>query len=87
MVVIESGTALQVLIGTVLSGAFLLFQVQAAPFRSLSDDFLASTTSFSLQTMFLCCIAFKYAALTDEPDIRDKMNEEQTESFSWRSIR
>ena len=52
MVTVESGTTLQVILGTLFSMIFLLFQVQAAPFKRLSDDYLAGACSFSLSSIF-----------------------------------
>ena len=50
---------LQLAMGTLLSAVFLLFQVQAAPYVAMADDFLASAASFSLVAIFLCSYAFK----------------------------
>ena len=50
---------LQLAMGTLLSAVFLLFQVQAAPYVAMADDFLASSASFSLVAIFLCSYAFK----------------------------
>ena len=38
---------MQIVVGTLLSGVFLLFQVQASPYKDTADDFLASASSFS----------------------------------------
>ena len=50
---------LQLIVGTLLSAVFLLFQVQASPYVAMADDFLASAASFGLVAIFLCSIAFK----------------------------
>ena len=39
---------LQLVMGTMLSAAFLLLQVQASPYKEMFDDFLASASSFGL---------------------------------------
>ena len=50
---------LQLMMGTLLSAIFLLFQVLASPYKKLADDFLASSSSFGLVAVFLCSWAFK----------------------------
>ena len=47
---------LQLQLGTLIATVLLFFQVQAAPFRTMSDDYLGATASFSLLIMFLCSI-------------------------------
>ena len=71
------GTMLQLMLGTLLSVAYLLFQVQAKPFREISDDYLASAASFAIVVIFLTSYAFKDAELVNLPDIQDKMATEQ----------
>ena len=63
---------LQLIMGTALSAVFLLFQVQASPYKEMSDDFLASASSFGLVIAFICATAFKYSAFTDLNDIQDR---------------
>ena len=65
------------MIGALASAVLLLLQVQAAPYKAMSNDHLASVCSFSLSTVFLCCLGYKYAGLTDLEDIRAKMNRGQ----------
>ena len=59
MVVVQNGTMLQLLIGTLIAAILLFFQVQAAPYRRMGDDRLAGVASFSLLILFLCSTAFK----------------------------
>ena len=56
MVVVYNGKMLQLQLGTLIATMLLFFQVQAAPFRAMSDDFLGAAASFSLLIMFLCSI-------------------------------
>ena len=67
--VLLQGNVRQIFIATFMAGAFLLFQVQASPFRDKFDDYLASTASFSLLIIFLCAIAFKYDELTSLEEV------------------
>ena len=75
------GTMMQLMLGTLLSVAFLLFQVQAKPFREMSDDYLASAASLAIVVIFLTSYAFKDAELVNLPDIQDKMATEQRERY------
>eukprot|EP00966_Prymnesium_polylepis_P318861 7364348-Prymnesium_polylepis.1 len=68
---------MQLITGTLLAVAFLLFQVQASPYANMSDDLLASSLSFCVAAIFLCSYAFKEASLTGLGAIQDKMSIEQ----------
>ena len=68
--VLAQGSMLQLLLGVLLSAAFLLVQVQASPYKSVSDDFLASASSFSLVALFLCAQSFKQFELVGLEDIK-----------------
>ena len=77
MMVLLQDTMMQLVVGTLLAAAFLLFQVQASPYVNLSDDLLAAALSFCVVAVFLCSYAFKDAALTGLEAIQDKMSIEQ----------
>ena len=79
--VLMSGSMLQIILGTLFSAGFLLYQVQASPYTSAADDQLAASASFSLIVLFLCDYAFKDAALLDLPDIQQKMSREQKDIY------
>ena len=79
--VLYQDTMMQIVLGTLLSTAFLLFQVQASPFIEVSDDYLASAASLAIVVIFLVSSAFKYAELVDLPDIQDKMSLEQESRY------
>ena len=80
-IVVASGSALQIILGTVFSVVFLLFQVQSNPYVSLHDDHLSTACSFALTSIFICSIAFKYSSMTDLHDIQQKMSEEQRQIY------
>jgi len=44
-VTVEKGTILQITIGTVVSAAYLMIQVQAAPYNNQMDDHLAQASN------------------------------------------
>ena len=72
---------MQLVIGTLLSAAFLLFQVQASPYINMTDDLFASAVSFFLVVVFLVSASFKYSSLIDLKDIQSKMSNEQTDLY------
>ena len=77
MLMVYEGQMLQIMLGTIAAAILLFFQVQAAPYNDIADDYLASGASFSLLILFLCSIGFKFALLTDNADVWGKMSKEQ----------
>lgn len=53
-VTIEPGSMTQIALATIITAIFLLVQLQAKPYKNLSDDFLACVCSFALQMVFFC---------------------------------
>ena len=49
-----------------------LVQVQASPYRELGDDYFASSCSFCLCVVFVCCIVLKIETLTEVTPQRRK---------------
>ena len=85
-IIIEQGKMMQLALGTIVCGVFLLIQMQAKPYRNPSDDMLASASSFSLLMVFVCSIFYKYAALTDAEELQAKMSLEQREDYIMSSL-
>ncbi len=81
VMVLAQGSMMQLILGTLLSGGFLLYQVQASPYAEPSDDFLAAASSFALLAVFLCSIAFKEHELTGLPEIEREMSIEQADYY------
>ena len=81
LMVLAQDTMMQLIVGILLATAFMLFQVQASPYKELADDLLASLVSFALVVMFACSIAFKYAALTDLSELRPLLTREQQQLY------
>ena len=77
LMVLAQGSMLQLLSGGLVAAAFLLFQVQASPYKEMSDDFLASVCSFGLVCAFFCSYAFKDYELVGLEDIYARMSLEQ----------
>lgn len=59
MVIVRRGSLTQLVIGSLFSVVYLLVQMQAMPFRSTADDYLANACSFALVVVFVCSIMFK----------------------------
>jgi len=80
-VVVSPGTVLQIFLATLVSAIYLFIQLQAYPYKSLLDNFLAATTSAAILVVFLCAIIYKYIALTSEPELQAKMTKDQEEDY------
>ena len=80
-VVIEPGSVTQIALATIVTAVFLLVQLQSKPYKSASDDFLASAASFALLMLFICSIIYKYVELTDTEDVFNKMSLEQQQDY------
>ena len=80
-VTLMPGTIMQISIGTIVSAVYLMIQLQASPYKSQSDDYVAVASSFSLLMVFVCSIIYKYDALTSSEELQAKMSIEQTEDF------
>ena len=63
-VVIEQGTVVQLAYATLFTLLYLTIQVKASPFDNPSDDFLATTCSAALSSLFMLSILYKYGEMT-----------------------
>ena len=81
MVLAQQLGIMQLILGTLLSAAFLMFQVQASPYAAMADDFLATAASFGVVVVFLCSYAFKNHELVSLDDFSSKMSIEQEEYY------
>mmetsp|Transcript_47421 Transcript_47421/g.83774 ORF Transcript_47421/g.83774 Transcript_47421/m.83774 type:complete len:521 (+) Transcript_47421:131-1693(+) len=77
LLVLYQDTMMQLAVAAFLCAVFLLLQLIASPYQIAVDSFLASLASFSLLVVFQTCALFKYTSLTNVPDIREKMSQEQ----------
>jgi len=73
---IDQGTILQIAVGTIVSAAYLMIQVQAAPYKNQMDDHLAQGTNFSLLMVFFCCVIYKYDSLTNNSQFMTSSDQE-----------
>ena len=75
-----------VVLGTIFCAAFLMIQLQTKPYLQESDDYFALASSFSMLVLFLCCMVYKYDALTSEASVIGKMSLEQREDYGVSSL-
>ena len=61
-------------------------QLQTQPYLRDSDDLFALASSFSMLVLFLCCMVYKYAALTSKASVLDKMSLEQRKDYGVSSV-
>ena len=85
-VVLKPGSIEQIVVGTIFSATYLMVQLQAAPYKKQSDDFLAAASSFSLVMVFFCSVIYKYAALVNTESLQDKMSLEQKGDYIVSSV-
>jgi hypothetical protein len=85
-VLIKRGSILQLVVGTAFCAAWLLLQMQAAPYAALGVEALASGCSFGLLMLFLSCLIFKVGTLTEMPEVQEVMSNEQTSALDVPSL-
>ena len=61
----DRGSLPQLGLATLFSMVYFFLQMHASPFRKRSDDSVAVAASFSLMSMFFCCIFLKFSTLTE----------------------
>ena len=64
-VLIEPGSMTQLVLGTLTTLFFLLIQMQASPYVSMVDTYLAVSCNASLVVFFVCCIVFNIISFTE----------------------
>ena len=55
-------------------GRYLVIQLQVNPYADTGDNFFAASCSFGIIVLFVCCIMFKLATLTELPDLQLRMS-------------
>ena len=75
------GSVMQLALANFTMIIFLVAQLQAQPYVSLYDDYLAIGGTLSLNLMFVCAIFFKYTGLTQLNAISSRMSLEQRNEF------
>ena len=85
-VVVLPGSINQLALALLLALLCLVLQLQAAPFRILSDGYLATGASFFLVLLLASCIVLKTAALTELPGVRERLSPSLASDYSVRGI-
>ena len=63
------GSLAQIVSATLLCVIYLFMQLQAAPFKSITDDYLAKVCSFFLVCLFACCTLFRLLETLEQPQM------------------
>jgi len=82
LIVFKPGSIEQLAVGTILALIYCVVQVQAAPYARISDNFLASVASLCLVAVLLCCTYYKFAALTEVPELVALMSASQQRIYN-----
>ena len=72
-VLIEPGSMTQLVLGTLTTLFFLLIQMQASPYVSMVDTYLAVSCNASLVVFFVCCIVFNIISFTELDKVQGVM--------------
>ena len=80
------GSMMQLALAALTCVLYLALQEQAMPYRLPTDNFLALCCSLSLVVLFLACIFYKLATLTELRDVQDRMSYEQREDFELPAV-
>ena len=80
-VVVRQGTVEQLAYGALVAILYLVIQLQAAPYRNEADQHMAAACSLCLVVLFVCCIFYKYGALTQLDDLQERMSVEQRSDY------
>ena len=80
-VVIQQGTVVQLAYATLFTLLYLVVEMKVSPYRSASDDFLATTCSAALSMLFMLSILYKYGALTQLEVLQSVMSAELKRSY------
>ena len=75
------GSMMQLALAAIVCAIYLVVQEQAMPYRSLTDNYLGIGCSFLLLNLFLACIFYKVATLTELDELQARMSFEQREDF------
>lgn len=77
---------MQLAVANLTSVLYFAIQLQAMPYKSLADNYLALGCSLALTVMLLCSIFYKYASLVELPGIAKRLSFEQRNDFTLTGI-
>ena len=80
-VVIQPGSIQQLAYATFVTLLYLAVQLMAAPFKSLSDDFMAAMSSLALSMLFVLCLLYKFGVLTQLHDVQEVISLELHDDY------
>ena len=82
MSIIEPGTVLQLTIAMIFSLIYTVICIQASPYKSLSDGYLAVCTSTCITLALVLCAIFKFNNLTQVDTVRAVMSYTQLKMYA-----
>ena len=65
-VIVSKGSMVQLVLATVFSLIYLTMQLQIGPYKRISDDGVAISSTFSLAVLFFSSVILKFASLTEQ---------------------
>lgn len=74
MVLFEPGKVVQLVVALVIALVTTILQVQAQPYRSLSDNFFALSANVAVVVMLLGCIVLKQGVPLELPDVQARLS-------------
>ena len=80
-VVIKPGSVEQLAYATLVNILYLAIQMNASPFESAYDGFMASSCSMSLTVLFVLCGWYKFGALTQLEKVQGVMSPELKQDY------
>ena len=82
----HSGSMMQLALAAITCVLYLVIQMQAMPYRSHTDNFLAVGGSLSLVVLFVASTFYKVAALTELQGIKNRMSHELKEDYELSTL-
>ena len=74
--IVHAGSLLQLILATLFSLVYLVVQLQARPYKVLSDNYVALATSLSLVSLFFCCVILQTETLIEKPEVKAVLSSE-----------
>ena len=82
----HQGSIMQLGLANLTQLIYLTIQLQAMPYRSKIDNWIALSCSLLLSVILLCSIFYRYESFLELPDIRAIMSLEQRSDFELATL-
>lgn len=84
--ILNPGTIEQLVYATLFSILYLVVQLQANPYSSVADNFVALISSGTVVTLFFACVVSKGALLVTNEDVRSHLSLEMKHIYNVRPV-